>query len=127
MRIAELGFAAPELQRRFLLPDGTRCRTDFYWEGPGIVAEFDGLKKYVTSMRLSGVSPEQAVIAEKTREDGLRALGLKVVRFTWADLREPTRLQRQLSAAGVPRTHRFTGADVFYRDARRAGRPPRDR
>lgn len=127
VRIAELGFAAPELQRRFLLPDGTTCRTDFYWEGPGIVAEFDGLKKYVTSMRLSGVSPEQAVIAEKTREDGLRALGLKVVRFTWADLREPTRLQRQLSAAGVPGTHRFTGADVFYRDARRAGRPPRAR
>lgn len=127
VRIAELGFAAPELQRRFLLPNGVTCRTDFYWEGPGVVGEFDGLKKYLTARALSGVSPEQAVVAEKQREDGLRALGLSVVRFTWADLQDPTRLQRLLNAVGVPQTGRFTGADVFYRDNRRAGSPRRPR
>lgn len=127
VRIAELGFSAPELQRRFLLPNGATCRTDFYWEGPGIVGEFDGLKKYLKSMTLSGVGPEQAVIAEKEREDGLRALGLRVVRFTWADLQDPVRIQRLLNIAGVPFTGRSTGADVFYRDNRRAGRPRRAR
>ncbi|MGJ9374062.1 hypothetical protein [Nesterenkonia sp. CF4.4] len=127
VRMAELGFAAPELQRRFLLPDGSTCRTDFYWKGPGVVGEFDGLKKYLGSAMLSGSSPGQVVVAEKHREDGLRALGLKVVRFTWADLADPIRLQRLLSAADVPLTGRFTGADVFYRDNRRAGRTRRAR
>lgn len=127
VRIAELGFAAPELQRSFLLPDGSTCRTDFYWEGPGVVGEFDGLKKYLRSGMLSGSSPEQVVLAEKHREDGLRALGLRVVRFTWADLTDPIRLQRLLSATEVPLTGRFTGADVFYRDNRRAGRSRKPR
>lgn len=127
VRIAETGFAAPELQRTFLLPDGTICRTDFYWEGPGIVGEFDGLKKYQSSRRLSGISPSAAVIAEKAREDGLRALGLKVLRLTWMDLQDPTRIRRLLGAAGVPTAPRSTGADVFYRDNRRAGQSRRAR
>lgn len=127
VRIAELGFTAPELQRRFLLPHGVTCRTDFYWEDPGIVGEFDGLQKYRASMTLSGLHPAQAVIAEKEREDGLRSLGVRVVRFTWADLQDSTRLQRLLSNAGVPRSARSTGAHVFYRDNRRAGRPRRAR
>ncbi len=127
VRIAELGFAAPILQRMFQLPNGRSCITDFFWEGPGVVGEFDGLLKYRTSRALSGRSAEEVVIAEKEREDGLRALGLTVLRFTWADLQDPSRLRRLLSTAGVPLSQRFTGADAFYPADRRAGRTRKGR
>lgn len=127
VRIAELGFAAPILQRMFQLPNGRFCITDFFWEGPGVVGEFDGLMKYRTSRALSGRSAEEVVIAEKEREDGLRALGLTVLRFTWADLQDPSRLRRLLSMADVPCSQRFTGADAFYQGDRRAGRTRKGR
>ncbi|WP_218220387.1 type IV toxin-antitoxin system AbiEi family antitoxin domain-containing protein [Nesterenkonia sp. Act20] len=127
VRIAELGFSAPVLQRMFLLPNGKSCITDFFWEGPGVVGEFDGLMKYRNSRVLSGRSAEEVVIAEKEREDGLRALGLSVLRFTWADLQDPSRLRRLLNAAGVPFSQRFTGADAFYQGDRRAGRTRKGR
>ncbi|GAA1137316.1 hypothetical protein [Nesterenkonia lutea] len=127
VRIAELGFAAPVLQRMFLLRNGRSCMTDFFWEGPGVVGEFDGLMKYRTSRALSGQGAEEVVIAEKEREDGLRALGLSVVRFTWADLQDPARLRQLLSAAGVPLSQRFTGADAFYPGDHWAGRPRKGR
>ncbi|MFD5823128.1 hypothetical protein [Nesterenkonia xinjiangensis] len=99
--IRELGFHAPELQREFVLPDGRRVRADFAWEG--VVAEFDGMVKYRRSQELSGVSPVDALEAEKHREDGLRALGLVVVRIIWDDILRPERLRRKLLQAGVPR------------------------
>lgn len=99
--IRELGFHAPELQREVVLPDGRRVRVDFAWEG--VVAEFDGMVKYRRSQELSGVSPVEALEAEKHREDGLRALGLGVARIIWEDILRPERLRRKLLQAGVPR------------------------
>ncbi|GAB3190238.1 hypothetical protein [Nesterenkonia suensis] len=99
--IRELGFQSPELQRECILPDGRRVRVDFAWEG--VVAEFDGMVKYRRSHELSGVGPVEALEAEKHREDGLRALGLVVVRIIWEDILRPERLRRKLLQAGVPR------------------------
>lgn len=99
--ICELGFQAPQLQREFVLHDGRLVRVDFSWEG--VVAEFDGMVKYRQSEGLSGMSPGQALEAEKHREDGLRALGLGVVRIIWEDIMRPAQLQRKLLQAGVPR------------------------
>lgn len=100
--IHELGFEPPALQKRFRLPDGRHVRVDFWWEGAGVVGEFDGLMKYRQSSGLTGESAEEIVIREKLREDGLRSLGLRVIRWTWSDLREPERLRRLLLGAGVP-------------------------
>ncbi|GAA3054887.1 hypothetical protein GCM10010467_24820 [Actinocorallia glomerata] len=99
--IHELGFEVPQLQRRYTLPNGRGARVDFAWDR--VVAEFDGMVKYQGARELSGMSPEAAVAAEKEREDGLRALGLIVVRIVWADLLRPERLYQKLLRAGVPR------------------------
>lgn len=96
----ELGFEPPELQREYVLPGGRRARVDFAWEG--VVCEFDGMVKYQRSQELSGLSPAEALAAEKHREDGLRALGLRVVRILWSDILRPERLRQKLIRAGVP-------------------------
>lgn len=98
----ENGLAPPELQREFRLPSGRTARVDFWWEEAGVVGEFDGLVKYHGDAGLTGRSAEEEVIAEKLREDELRSLGLRVIRWVWADLRDPARLIRLLRRAGVP-------------------------
>jgi very-short-patch-repair endonuclease len=81
-----------ETQRRIL--DGKRfvARVDFLVAGK-VVVEFDGLLKY------RGEDGEEAVIAEKLREDRIRALGYAVVRVTWAELAEPHLIRARLLAA----------------------------
>lgn len=54
--------------------------------GDRVVVEFDGAVKY------QGAHGRAALIAEKRREDALRALGYTVVRVTWADLEVPGRV-----------------------------------
>ncbi|MBE1515658.1 hypothetical protein [Nesterenkonia halotolerans] len=101
VRIHELGFEQPVLQVSFEL-GSTVARVDFYWPGCGVVGEFDGKVKYLRADELSGVSVEEVVWREKLREDALRARGLRVVRWTWEDLRRPGALEARLRAAGVP-------------------------
>lgn len=67
-------------------------RVDFL-VGDRVVVEFDGAVKY------DGVDGRAALVAEKRREDGLRALGCAVVRVTWADLANPGRVVAQIRRA----------------------------
>ncbi len=96
-----MGFPAPELQRVFTDARGLIGRVDFYWPEARLVGEFDGLVKYSKPEFLSGRSPSEVVVEEKRREDRLRALGLRVVRWTWDDLREPALLRDLLTSAGL--------------------------
>jgi very-short-patch-repair endonuclease len=57
-----------------------------------VVVEFDGAVKY------QGADGRNALIREKRREDALRALGYRVVRLTWSELRRP---ERVLAALGL--------------------------
>ncbi|MDX3003773.1 type IV toxin-antitoxin system AbiEi family antitoxin domain-containing protein [Kribbella solani] len=77
------GLPAPLLQHVFHDAYGFVARVDFYFPAERTVVEFDGLLKYADGDR-------DTLIREKTREDGLRALGLQVVRVTWTDLDHPT-------------------------------------
>ncbi len=79
-------------------------RVDFL-VGGRVVVEFDGAVKY------DGVDGRAALVAEKRREDALRALGYAVVRLGWVDLERPAqavaRIRRALAqssilGAGVP-------------------------
>jgi len=88
----DLGLPAPVLQVDFEDADGFIGRVDFYFPGYNLVVEFDGLMKYADGSR-------DVLIQEKTREDRLRALGLQIVRTTWADLENPARTGRILRAA----------------------------
>ncbi|MEE2033821.1 type IV toxin-antitoxin system AbiEi family antitoxin domain-containing protein [Rhodococcus chondri] len=80
VRMHQARMPAPALQKELRTPDGYFvARTDFFWEDPGIIGEFDGMGKYDTG----GI---EAVRTEKRREDALRDLGFEVIRWTWPEL-----------------------------------------
>lgn len=97
------GFQAPELQYEIRDGSGLVGYSDYYWDGVRVAGEFDGVEKYVKPEYLKGRTPSQAVVDEKDRENRIRAQGYGVVRWVWADLMEPARLERKLAAAGVRR------------------------
>ncbi|MBT1177323.1 hypothetical protein JS532_07050 [Bifidobacterium callimiconis] len=106
--IIQLGFVVPRLQRPFANPANPNAplRADFTWELPGgviIVAEFDGMGKYVmTDTKRSSIQAK--VHAEREREDQLKSQGVTtIVRFEFEDLTHPERLERKLLQAGVPK------------------------
>lgn len=66
------------------------ARVDFLFRAARVVVEFDGAVKY------AGADGRDALVREKRREDALRALGYRVVRLTWADLRRPERVRALL-------------------------------
>jgi hypothetical protein len=86
------GLPAPMLQVVFTDADGFVARVDFYFPSERTVVEFDGLAKYAAAT-------SETLIQEKLREDRLRALGLQVVRITWADLQRPARLVASIRKA----------------------------
>ncbi|WP_258803122.1 hypothetical protein [Pseudarthrobacter sp. NS4] len=96
------GFEAPALQQEIYDASGLVGYADFHWKQSRVVGEFDGETKYVKPEYLNGRTPSQAVVAEKNRENRIRATGTGVVRWDWADLMAGT-LERKLAAAGVSR------------------------
>ena len=96
------GFPTPVLQARFHDDWGQIGFPDFDWEEFKILGEFDGYEKYSAQRYLKGKTPAEVVVAEKKREDRLRALGYTVVRWTWDDLRDQRVLVAKLHKAGLP-------------------------
>lgn len=96
-----LGFEQPVLQHVFHDTDGFIGRADCWWPQQRVVGEFDGKAKYVDAAVRGGVAPEEAVYREKLREDRIRSLGFRFVRWSWADVENPDRLRRKLLAAGL--------------------------
>ncbi|HKJ12065.1 MAG TPA: type IV toxin-antitoxin system AbiEi family antitoxin domain-containing protein [Ornithinimicrobium sp.] len=89
---------------QFTILDEAGCfvaRVDFYLPECGVVVEFDGHTKY------GGTQGGAALVAEKQREDRIRALGYAVVRLTSSDVDEPSRVGRMVrraaSGLGGPR------------------------
>jgi hypothetical protein len=58
---------------------------DFGWPELRTVGEFDGLVKYGRTLR-PDQDPVDVLVAEKRREDALRAEDLGVTRWIWSDL-----------------------------------------
>ncbi|AZZ56080.1 hypothetical protein [Rathayibacter iranicus] len=105
LRMSDCGVPTPVLQSTFRDHRGFVGRVDFDWPGCEAVGEFDGLGKYRDPRLLAGADPADAVIREKLREDRLRALGLRVIRWTFADLHGLHTLCALLGSAGLPPTH----------------------
>ena len=106
--IARAGLPPPVL--RYPVRDGRGAligRTGFAWPELRTVGEFDGLAAYGRLLR-PGRDTADAVVAEKLREDRLRAEGVRVVRWTWAELDDfavvAARLRRAF-AGGGPDAH----------------------
>ncbi|MFD7155948.1 type IV toxin-antitoxin system AbiEi family antitoxin domain-containing protein [Kribbella sp. NPDC059898] len=112
------GFPAPTLQAEFVDADGFVGRVDFWFPEYNTVVEFDGLTKY-------GEGSREVLIREKMREDRLRALGLEVVRITWADLEHPARTAMRIRQAFDRARPRRWPADLSWVDVRDAGFAPR--
>jgi hypothetical protein len=96
-----LGLPAPELQARFSDWRGFIGAVDFYWAEANLIGEFDGRVKYTDHRMLDGRTATEVVVAEKRREDRLRAKGPGVVRWVWLDLATPATLGRVLAQAGL--------------------------
>lgn len=91
---SSLGLPTPELQAEIRDERGPLVgRVDFLFRAQRTIVEFDGLVKY------AGADGRQALIAQKRREDGVRALGYQIVRPTWRDLDDPPRLGQEVRAA----------------------------
>ncbi|UUL76652.1 hypothetical protein NG819_02405 [Pseudarthrobacter sp. Fe7] len=99
-----LGFPAPMLQAKFRQGGFLLARTDFYWPRYRLIGEFDGDAKYLDDAFLGNRTARQAVLAEKKREDRLRAAGFRVVRWDWATASDPARFATCLREAGLPIT-----------------------
>ncbi|GGI69161.1 type IV toxin-antitoxin system AbiEi family antitoxin domain-containing protein [Pseudarthrobacter scleromae] len=107
------GLEPPVLQHPMYDRGGLAGYADFHWKRSKVVGEFDGEEKYVKPEFLKGMTSSQAVVAEKKRENRIRATGFAVVRWDWADLMAPGKLERMLTAAGVPRRRtRSAGFDT---------------
>lgn len=96
-----LNFPAPSLQGSFTLRTGRTARTDFWWPELDLVGEFDGYGKYLRNKLRGNQTIQQAVMAEKARENGLRALGLTVIRWDWSDMMNPRTFARILNDGGL--------------------------
>lgn len=96
-----LGAPAPDLQVRFSDWRGFIGTVDFYWADAELIGEFDGRVKHTDRSLLAGRSASDVLVAEKRREDRLRARGPRVCRWTWLDLATPATLGRVLEQAGL--------------------------
>lgn len=73
---------------------------DFLLVDHRVVIEFDGFVKYGRRTPLaSQPTAAEVVVAEKIREDQIRALDYAVVRVTWLDLEDLPLLRRRIGAA----------------------------
>ena len=101
--ISRAGLPMPELQREFILSDGTSAFVDMYWEEWGLVGEADGTGKY--GIDDDEVDVRKKLRDEKRRQNDIESLGNIVRRWQWEDyqcgrivpvIREALRIQESL-------------------------------
>ncbi|GGF25662.1 hypothetical protein GCM10011399_18940 [Subtercola lobariae] len=97
-----LGFPPPALQTEHRNPRGGNYFTDFEWPEYRLIGELDGRGKYLKTEYLGRMSPGEAVVEEKIREDHLRAEGFRFARWTTDELHNPARFRPLLLGAGLP-------------------------
>ena len=107
----ELGFELPELQVE--VPDpfapGRSYRVDFLWtlpDGNRVAGELDGREKYVNPQMTKGRSAVEVLAEERLRESRLSAAGVRVMRFSFADVCRLGFFESLLERYGIPRPGR---------------------
>jgi hypothetical protein len=98
--IALLGFPAPELQPHFRV-SGRDYWCDFGWKGGRVIGECDGDSKYLDPALRQGRSADEVVLAEKRREDAIRAQVDAFQRWGSAEALSPRLLRQKLLALGL--------------------------
>ena len=91
-----VGLPVAETQFKVRTPVGhVIARCDFGWPECRTVGEFDGAEKYGRLLR-PGEKPGDKILQEKIREERIRDLGWRVVRWTWDELADPTALSHKI-------------------------------
>lgn len=102
VHLQALGYTRYDLQVPVTGATGDQYWLDFAFPGARTFGEFDGNGKYTDPMLRSAASAEDAVLAEKRREDDIRGMtGWKFARWGDEDLRTPDALGARLAAFGV--------------------------
>ena len=102
VQIRALGLPAPELQVPFYDRAGLIGEVDFYWEELGLIGEFDGNSKYGDSRRFAAhLTAQEVLIAEKVREDRLRAVAGGFARWNWTVALDRRALGQLLADRGL--------------------------
>ena len=92
------GIPAPELQFEIFDANGEFvARADFGWPEHGLVGEVDGRIKY-RELLGPGQSAADVVMAEKRREQRIRACGYWIVRWGWREANDQVSLAALLNA-----------------------------
>ncbi|GAA1694394.1 hypothetical protein GCM10009808_09360 [Microbacterium sediminicola] len=100
--LRELGFDAPRLQVPVPTRAGTTYYVDFGLDDVHAWGEFDGVGKYTDPGMLAGRSGREVLLAEKEREDWIRATtGRPVVRWGMPQLSSPQALRTRLAESGI--------------------------
>ena len=97
-----LGFPEPELQHEFMLANGRKAETDFYWPDCAHIGECDGRAKYTDPSLLRGRTPAQVLFEEKERENELRRMVRAFSRWEPRELDSPQRFYDRLVRDGLP-------------------------
>jgi len=96
LALVDQGLPEPQLQSAFHDRGGLIGYVDMCWPDLRVIGEADGLVKYGT---------REDLVREKIREDRLRALGFRVVRWTWADIHQrPAEVAARIRAADLRRS-----------------------
>jgi hypothetical protein len=95
-----LALPVPVLQHEVFDAEGFVARVDFWFPEARAVGEMDGRSKYLDPTMNRG-DAARVVYEEKLREDRIRALGVRVARWGWAEAGSTTLLGRRLAAVGV--------------------------
>lgn len=118
-----LGVEVPILQHRLVLSDGSSAFLDGLFPSVRVGTEFDGEQKFLDP-RMAPQGAGRAVVAEKWREDEIRAQLDGLARFGWIQAGSLALMRALLARVGVvPPRHRVTLAD--YMGAAREARPRR--
>lgn len=100
----DLGLPRPELQHEFVLDGRCIARVDFWFPEHGVAVEFDGLVKYRAGDVRGTRTAEEVVVAEKLREDAVRAVpGVRsVARLIWREVLPGGDAPITLRRSGLP-------------------------
>jgi hypothetical protein len=93
LRLTGCGIEEPQLQVPLRSGGSVIAIVDMLWPERGVVGEADGLLKY---------ADRDSLVAEKIREDRIRDLGFRVVRWTWDEIMStPQEVARRIQRASV--------------------------
>lgn len=102
LQLHRIGFTGVELQPHVVGSEGDEYWIDFGFPRNRVFGEFDGRGKYLDPELRRTRSTEDAVLAEKRREDDIRGVtGWRFARWEDRHIRSPEALSARLRAFGV--------------------------